>query len=119
MDTIFSKRFRRAREQRNETQQDLADQFKVTRGMISHWEHGKYYPEAVKLIEIAEYFDASLDDLMGITVPSKDSVFALTQDEADLLKLYRSLSDERRKDVIDVMKTFQTKDSPPRRKSRK
>ena len=46
-------------------QKDLAEILNVTLSSISIWERGINYPEVEKLIEIAEFFNVSIDYLLG------------------------------------------------------
>lgn len=46
------------------SQEQLAEQLKVSRQAISKWESGASRPESDKLIAISRYFNVSLDDLM-------------------------------------------------------
>ena len=52
------------RNKHNLTQEQLAEQFHVTRQTISEWELDQMLPETAKLLEIAEFFDTSLDELL-------------------------------------------------------
>lgn len=53
------------RKQRNMTQQQLANALKVTQGAVNHWEHGKAKPKLEKLLEMAQLFDCTVEDLVG------------------------------------------------------
>lgn len=47
------------------TQAELAEKLKTTQRKVSYWESGKIEPDLDTLIAIAEFFDVSLDDLLG------------------------------------------------------
>ena len=47
------------------SQEQLADQLGITRQSVSKWESGASVPELAKLIAIADFFDVSLDYLVG------------------------------------------------------
>lgn len=49
------------------TQSKLAEDTSVSTGNISDWKKGKSMPSAVKLDELATYFDCSVDYLLGRT----------------------------------------------------
>ena len=66
MKELFGKRLKKLREENNETQKDIAEEFKVDKSMICLWEKGKNYPKVEKLIEIAEYYKVSTDYLLGL-----------------------------------------------------
>lgn len=46
------------------TQEELANEFFVSRQLISKWENGKSYPDLNQLIKLSDYFELSLDELM-------------------------------------------------------
>ena len=48
------------------TQEQLADVLGVSPQAVSRWESGTTYPDITMLPTIANYFDVSLDDLMGM-----------------------------------------------------
>lgn len=73
-DTIRAKR-----EERDMTQQELADLLHVTRQTVSRWESGTRCPDLILSKKIADTFDISLDELVSGTdmdsyVPRKTSV---------------------------------------------
>ena len=124
MMTMFAKRFRSLRNKNSETQQDLADVFHVSRGMVSLWEQGKNFPEVTKLIEIAAYFDVTTDYLLGLsnsnvtlsagavsgnhnTVNSHNTINSVTHttpDEAELLALWRTAPKEKKNAILQLLK---------------
>ena len=59
-DTIRSKR-----EERDMTQQELADLLHVTRQTVSRWESGSRCPDLILSKKIADTFDISLDELVS------------------------------------------------------
>lgn len=61
----FSSRMKELRKERKMTQQELADVFSVRVRTYQGYEYGESYPEVAKLITIADYFDVSLDYLVG------------------------------------------------------
>lgn len=61
--TNFGANLKAARLSANVTQQQMADQFGITRGAVAQWEAGTIYPDASRLGAIAEYLDCSLDVL--------------------------------------------------------
>ncbi len=61
----FGQRMKELRKERNMTQQSTADIFSVKLRTYQGYEYGESYPEVAKLIAIADYFDVSLDYLVG------------------------------------------------------
>lgn len=67
MKKIFGQRLKKLRLENDELQADLATALDVDVSMVSLWENGKNFPEVAKLIEIAEYYHASIDYLLGLS----------------------------------------------------
>ena len=61
----FAQRMKQLRKEHNWKQQQLADQFSVKLRTYQGYEYGESYPEVAKLIAIADFFDVSLDYLVG------------------------------------------------------
>jgi len=57
------------REQREWSQQVLAEKLRVSRQTISKWELGKSYPDLESLVMLAQLFGVSADYLLGMTQP--------------------------------------------------
>lgn len=58
-------RLKELRKAKGLTQQQLADEFKTTRQNISLYEKEKHDPRLSTLIKFADYFDVSVDYLIG------------------------------------------------------
>ena len=56
---------KRLRNQKNVTQEQLAEAMNVTCAAVSKWERGETYPDITLLQPLAYYFGVSLDELMG------------------------------------------------------
>lgn len=52
------------RTSKNMTQEELANEFFVSRPLISKWENGKSYPDLEQLLKLSDFFDLTLDELM-------------------------------------------------------
>lgn len=63
--STFAQRMKELRKERKLKQQQLADQFSIKLRTYQGYEYGESYPEVAKLIAIADYFDVSLDYLVG------------------------------------------------------
>lgn len=55
------------REERKLSQQKLADQFELAQSQIQSYETGAYEPDISTLQKYADYFDTSVDFLLGRT----------------------------------------------------
>lgn len=63
----FGIRFKEERKRKNLTQQGLASQFHLDKSSISKYENGHQIPEMDTLINFANFFDVSIDYLLGKT----------------------------------------------------
>ena len=53
------------------TQEGLAEAFGVTIGAVSKWENGNNVPDIMTLMELANFFNVSVDELLGYDMSSK------------------------------------------------
>jgi len=60
----FSENLKVLREEKNLSQEQLAELLDVSRQAVSKWENDSGYPETEKLIQIAQKLDVSLDSLL-------------------------------------------------------
>lgn len=65
MNKEFNKIFTELRKSCNLTQADCSKIFNVTKSTISGWETGRNEPNITTLINIADYFNVSIDYLAG------------------------------------------------------
>lgn len=65
MKIIFAQQLRQLRKECNLTQKQLADSLETTQRNISYLESGKIEPDLMTLWKIADYFDVSIDGLLG------------------------------------------------------
>lgn len=66
MNIYFAENIRQLRRERDLTQEALADFFGVTFQAISKWERGESLPDITLLPLIADFFNISIDDLLGV-----------------------------------------------------
>ncbi len=67
MEKCFAERFKELRCEKGLNQVELAKQLGVSNGVISLWENGLREPGMYSLIQIAKYFDVSIDYLVGLS----------------------------------------------------
>ena len=58
----FSSQLTKLRESNNLSQSQLAEQLNVSRQAVSKWENGTALPDIVRLVEIAQLLNVSLDE---------------------------------------------------------
>ncbi len=63
----FSSRLKSLRKSRNHTQKDVYDAINVAPIVYQRYEYGKNLPRVEQLIALADYFDTSIDYLVGRT----------------------------------------------------
>lgn len=68
----YFKRLKDLREDKNLTQSDIADILGTTRQQIGKWENGVQMMGVDKYIKLAEYYNVSVDYILGLTdIPRK------------------------------------------------
>ena len=65
MELTLSENIRKLRKERSLTQEQLADVFGVSTGAVYKWEAGLSLPELNLIVEMADFFDTSVDTLLG------------------------------------------------------
>lgn len=60
----FDERLKKTRTELNLTQEQVANDFFITRQTISSWENEKTYPDIASLIKLSDYYHVSLDTLL-------------------------------------------------------
>ena len=64
---FFAYRMDELRNEKGYTREELASQLGCLPKMIQDYEEGKLYPHAITMVDIADFFNVSLDYLMGRT----------------------------------------------------
>ena len=62
---IFSESLKGLRQAKGIGQAELAKVLNISAKSVSHWETGYTEPSISQLISLADYFDVSLDELLG------------------------------------------------------
>ncbi len=94
------------RAKRGISQQRLADAISLTQQSINQYENHKIEPDIHTLCLIADYFDTSVDFLVGHEVNSKDKLGEATHlsaEEADLVTKYRALNPKERDCITQML----------------
>lgn len=61
----ISKYIKQARELKKLSQMQVAKATRITQGAISLWENGERIPNIIDMIKLADYYNISLDELVG------------------------------------------------------
>lgn len=100
--------FKKLRESKNITQVKLSIDLGVSQELISRYEVGASFPQPNMLIKLANYFNCSVDYLLGITdIPTPVKYLADSKDikNFEIIKKYHNLSDEDQK-YFDLFLNF-------------
>ena len=63
---VFSQNLKALRKQYKIVQNELAARLQLSNASISYWENGKQEPTASALYKLAQFFDVSVDYLLGL-----------------------------------------------------
>lgn len=99
------------RQEKKLPQKAISELLFVSTPMISNYEKSVYYPDAEKLVILADYFDVSVDYLLGrstsrLPVNTLEKKFADDETVGSVIENMQKLSPERRKalnTIIDDM----------------
>ena len=72
MAIYFIEKFKNLRKSRNLTQEQIANIFRVSPQAVSRWETGITYPDIELLPSLADFFNITVDDLLGIDIKKKE-----------------------------------------------
>ena len=103
----FKEILKELRKESGKTQQSLCDALNIPRYTLSNWEQGRCEPSAKDLILLADFFDISIDKLLGreddfgiINTPTP-VVSRLTEKEERLLDAFKNLTELEQDKLID------------------
>jgi transcriptional regulator with XRE-family HTH domain len=104
-------RLKKLRNEKGVTQQELGDYLGVSRSTVAGYETGKRKPEYDTLHKLANYFNVSIDYLLGNTDERSpaDKIKKAISDDPELLEFWEELKD--REDLQLMFK--QTRDLSP------
>lgn len=105
---IFAERLKTVRKLKGFTQFEVAKHLKIDINEVSMWETGKSMPDIPMLLEISEYFDESVDSLLGTELKNKTVV---TMDSLDprieeAIKLMKGLPDNFLEDALSNLRSL-------------
>lgn len=90
------------------TQKEVAEMGGFRQGIYANWENDRYLPGAESLIKLADCFGCTIDYLVGRE--SEDGVIVVsesneyTQNEKDLIEVFRQLSVRQQYAALGFMK---------------
>lgn len=97
----FSNKLRNLIEERNLTQKKVANDLNIAPSTMGGYVQGSSEPDFETLKRIAEYFNVSADYLLGVK-----SINCNCSAEDELLRVFRSLTNEQQRIFIEQGKVF-------------
>lgn len=105
------------RKSRKLLQKDLARYLQIAESTYSYWEQGKFEPDTETLKKLADYFDVSVDYLLGRAenkeTATTENLFkikkapeSLSEDEQELLKQYNGLDSHSKAALLELAKNL-------------
>lgn len=110
--SVFGKRLKELRVEKELTQEQLGRIFNIRKGTVSNWENGNRFPDEKTIIKLADFFDVSIDYLLGRT--NKRQPHHLTKE--DIIKLapeYAWLFEEEGLEYVELVEEIRGKEIPP------
>ena len=96
------------REKANKTQTELSKETGITQQSISRWESGIHTPNIVDCMTLADYYEISIDELIGrsdenglIKINTQ-----LTELESNVLALFRKITPKEQARVYGMIKAY-------------
>ena len=74
----FGKLIKEIRKKNGLTQNELANKYNVTYQAVSTWENGKNLPDMALIKQIAQDFNVSLDDMLGVPKKKKNYIWIIS-----------------------------------------
>lgn len=118
---MFKEIFISLMEKNNITAYKLSKDTGIPDSLLSNYRTGKKTPSSNNLIILAQYFNVSTDYLLGTTdepnmytEPTKNNDI-LTDEEKELLSLYRQMSDDNKKKLsgyMDALSDYEAAKNP-------
>lgn len=96
-------RLKSLRKEKDLTLEELAQKLGVTKQVLSRYERGERQADYGTLVKIADFFEVSVDYLLGHSVyffPDMVGKAAMEDDESELLELYRRLPPEFKRSLL-------------------
>ena len=91
------------------SQQKLADAIGTSQQAINRYENQNVEPDITTLIKFADFFDTTVDYLIGRALPTNQQEkisYSLTAQEAKVIDHYRVLNEKQQNVVLIVMDSY-------------
>ena len=101
----MNNRIRELREKRRMSQIHLSIELEISQETVSAYETGRHFPSYDSLVKLSKIFNASIDYIMGLSdVRNNISEKCLSNDEAELLALYKRLSSAQKEKSVAYLR---------------
>lgn len=102
----FGERLRKLRTEKGITQLQLGQKIGVSDRVIGYYESDDRFPKDDEILKrLADYFNVSLDDLLGRTINEPIEIAASMKDKADLSEM----SDKDKAYILDLIERLKGK----------
>ena len=91
------------RAQEGVSQKKLAEDLHMSAGNLCDWEKGRTEPDIERLIKLADYFDVSLDYLMGREILPENTAKPADNLKFRLLAAFGGLSEEGKRKLVEFL----------------
>lgn len=103
MARFFNKNLKLIRQQKNISQQELADKLKLDRSTISRWENNEMDATVENAIQVANILDISIADLLGKDMSKQEN--NSFDEYAILFDKYKTLSEDDKELIKNIIET--------------
>lgn len=83
MNIYFGENFKELRKERELTQEGISELFGISFQAVSKWERGESFPDISLLPEIADFFNVSIDELLGVDQAKSEEEISAIIDKFD------------------------------------
>ena len=97
-------RMREIRQQQNLKQREVAEALFIPLRTYQNYERGVNCPDIDMLVPLANFFRVSIDELVGHESPLGPDAYSLSSDEQALVRFYRSMTDDQKRDLVAYLK---------------
>lgn len=99
--SVFAQRLKQLRIEKNLLQKDLAHMLDISTSAYGFYEQGKRQPDLDTLCKLANFFDVTIDYLLGRSAiySAPTEIADISDDETQLLVRYRKMH-EKQKDTL-------------------
>ena len=108
--TVFGERMRILRQNLGISQQQVDDKLNISRNLLSNYERGIRQPDYQMLVRLADFYEVSLDYLLGRSDTYKTQNVC-TDRETEIINRVLRLSDESIRDLLRYVDLLELRDA--------